>query len=169
VVGTALTDVLDHEGQEAAAGAAWVHGCDVEHIGHHGEQLQVGDGAAGGLRRLLQAGQALPRDGHAEPGHGVAREGLSLSRWPYTPKEGGPCRSWVRSCFDSVPSWLCDSRGGSNSWQVSGFSMESNSHSLNLRNMQRSDFRMLAWGQHWAIDLSATLTMIQVGLGDIRL
>lgn len=66
-----LTDVLWDEGDEAAADAPGVDGGDVEHVGHHGEHLDVWDAAAGGSRLRLEAGLALPMGGQAQPGHGV--------------------------------------------------------------------------------------------------
>lgn len=65
-----LTDVLWDEGHEAAADAPGVDSRDVEHVGHHGEHLDVRDAAAGGFRLLLEAGLAFSMGGHAEPGHG---------------------------------------------------------------------------------------------------
>lgn len=44
-----LTDVFWDKGHQAAAAALGVDGCDVEHIGHHGEHQDIRDGAAGGL------------------------------------------------------------------------------------------------------------------------
>lgn len=58
-----------NEGQEAAAGGPGLHGRDVEYVGHHGEHLDVGDGAAGGLWCQLEAGLALSVAGHAQSGH----------------------------------------------------------------------------------------------------
>lgn len=42
-------DVFWDKGHQAAAAALGVDGCDVEHIGHHGEHQDIRDGAAGGL------------------------------------------------------------------------------------------------------------------------
>lgn len=69
----ALTDVLRYERHEAAAGAPGVDGSDIEHVGRHGEQPDIRDGAAGGRWRLLQAGPAVAPGSHAEPAQGGAR------------------------------------------------------------------------------------------------
>lgn len=67
-----LTDVLWDKGHEAAAAASRVDSCDVQHVGYHGEHLDVWDGAAGGVWCWLEAGLALAMGGHSEPGHGWA-------------------------------------------------------------------------------------------------
>lgn len=61
--------MLRNKGHEAAADAPGLDRCDVEYIRHHGEHLDVWDGAAGGLRGQLEAGPALPVGSHAEPGY----------------------------------------------------------------------------------------------------
>lgn len=68
----ALTDVLRNKGHEAAAASPGLDRCDVEYVRHHGEQLDIWDGAAGGLRGQLEAGLALPGGSHAVPGHAGA-------------------------------------------------------------------------------------------------
>ena len=62
--------MLWDKGHEAAADTAGVDSCDVEHIGHHGEHLDVRDDTAGGFWCRLEAGPAFPVGCHTEPVHG---------------------------------------------------------------------------------------------------
>ena len=61
--------MLWDKGQEAAADTPGVESGDVEHIGHQGEHLDIGDDTAGGFWCRLQAGPAFPMGCYAEPEH----------------------------------------------------------------------------------------------------
>lgn len=107
-----LTELLWDKGHEAAAAAPGPDRCDVEDVGHHGEHVDVGDGAAGGLGCLLQAGQALPVGGHTEPGHAGTASG------PRCLLQAGSALDTARQYSGTGLGhccWLCDPGGARSS------------------------------------------------------